>query len=138
MKSITAPVISLLLSFTPASPLYAGGLTCVYSGSEKYWINKVSIDTGAEIVEIDTGPYHSKVATIRGSLVYADESRLNGYPAVAFDAPTNMPDQRNIFKLFRVMNHWRLISAGIRDVNGRPTLLALGESVPFDCQGNWP
>jgi hypothetical protein len=138
MKTIAAPVISLLLSFAAASPLYAGELTCVYSGAEKYWINKISIDTDARTAEIDTGPYQSRVETVHAHLAYADKLHLNGYPALAFDAPTEVPNLRNVFKLFRVMNHWRLISAGITEVHGAPTLTALGKSAPFDCQGNWP
>ncbi|KLU20257.1 hypothetical protein EOS_42325 [Caballeronia mineralivorans PML1(12)] len=138
MKAIIAPVAILLLSFFASAPLYAGELTCVYSGSEKYWINQIRIDTSAGIAEIDTGPYQSKIATVQARLAYADKSQLNGYPALAFDAPAGQPDQRNVFKLFRVMDHWRLIDAGIKYVNGAPTLLALGESVPFNCRGNWP
>lgn len=139
MKAIIAPVAILLVSFFASAPLYAAGdLTCVYSGSDKYWIDQISIDISAGIAEIDTGPYESKVATVQAHLDYADKSRLNGYPALAFDAPAGPPDQRNVFKLFRVMDHWRLINAGIKYVNGAPTLLALGESVPFDCRGNWP
>ncbi|MGX7004286.1 hypothetical protein [Caballeronia sp. KNU42] len=138
MKAIIAPAAILWLCFFASAPLYAGELTCVYSGSEKYWINQIRIDTDAETAEINTGPYQSKVEAVQAHLVYADKLRLNGYPALAFDAPAGQPDQRNIFKLFRVMDKWRLVSAGIKYVSGTPTLLALGESVPFDCRGNWP
>jgi len=138
MKAIIARVAILLFSFFASAPLYASELICVYSGSGKYWINQIRIDTNTETAEIDTGPYQSKVATVQAHLVYSDKSRLNGYPALAFDAPAGQPDQRNVFKLFRVMDHWWLINAGIKYVNDAPTLLALGESVPFDCRGNWP
>lgn len=138
MKATVAPVVLLLLAFFASAPLYAGELTCIYSGPEKYWINKIRIDTSTGIAEINTGPYQSKIETVQARLVYADKSQLNGYPALAFDAPTGASDQRNVFKLFRAMNHWRLIDAGIKYVNGAPTLLALGKSVPFDCEGNWP
>ena len=114
--------------------LCAEELKCSHKGLDEYWINKITIDTETKKVLLDVGPYRAPVSVIEGELIYADDSKINGYPAYAFNAPAgSKPNQINAFKLFHVFNSWRLIDAGILFMDGRPTLVALGSTTEFNC-----
>jgi hypothetical protein len=126
--------LALAAALALGFPAAAKQITCQHGGSGKFWINWITINTETKVVTIDQGPYESRVKVVQGVLRYADDGAINGYPAFAFDTPTDNPAQRNVFKLFKPLNEWRLIDAGVLYVDGQPTLVALGEGVAFDCR----
>ena len=126
--------VALAAVLALGGPATAKELTCRYRGLGKFWINRITINTETKVVTIDEGPYEARAAVVQGVLRYADDGKINGYPAYAFDAPAGgNPMQRNLFKLFKPLGEWRLIDAGVLNVDGQPTLVALGDGAAFDC-----
>jgi hypothetical protein len=68
-------------------------------------------------------------------LTNSTESQF-GKPVYAFNLPP-LPGSEpvtNLFKLFYTGSSWRLIDAGLLEVNGTFTLRAIGESVAVQCK----
>ena len=119
-----------LLACAAPSVAAATQIDCSDPTNAHPWIARVTIDTltRAVVVEQDGG------ARKQTSLVYGDEYKENGYRAYAFNVPMDRPKYVNAIKLFFAMKQWRVIDAGLAEVDGKQTLVALGNPARLSCE----
>lgn len=109
-------------------------LACTDASNKHLWVKKLLVDFQAKSVTLTLAqPPSPRIATI----VDASESQF-GKPVIAFNLPPleGGPPVTNVFKLFHTGAEWRLVDAGLLEVNGRLALRALGDSVAFNCKGS--
>jgi hypothetical protein len=127
-----ACVAAALLSTAIAAPVQAQNLVCTDAANEARWVKKLVVDTKAKSVTLTLtqGPSPRTAAIANSS-----ESQF-GKPVYAFNLPPleGMAQVTNVFKLFYTGTEWRLINAGLLEVNGVLTLRALGQSSRFECR----
>ncbi len=77
----------------------------------------------------------SQAPTPRQAVLTNAAEFQSGKPVYAFSLPPLPGDENvtNVFKLFNTGREWRLIDAGLLEVNGTFTLRALGKSVVMRC-----
>ena len=112
----------------------ASDLRCTDDGNEHLWIKSLVVDEEAKIVTLNLKESPSPQ---QAHLVDTKE-RQSSEPVYAFNLPPEAGAEKvtNVFKLFKVGKSWRLIDAGLLEVNGVFTLRALGDSVVFSCTRN--
>jgi hypothetical protein len=66
-------------------------------------------------------------------LLYLNSEQAD-QPTYAFNSAVAGTDVVNVFKVFRVAEQWRLISAGMEERQGTLVLKALGSSVKLACE----
>jgi hypothetical protein len=109
----------------------ATSLRCVDEADEHAWIRSVVIDEEAKVVTLTLKESASQVK----ARLIGTEQRQFGEPIYAFNLPPEPGAEKvtNAFKLFKVGAKWRLIDAGLLEVNGVLTLKALGDSTVVSC-----
>ena len=109
--------------------------------SHKDLLCRATDDPDDWIESIHISPVHSKVWLKLKSHESAEElpllyssSDASDQPMYAFNAAVAGTNTVNVFKVFRVLEQWRLISAGMEELRGTLVLRALGSSVTLACK----
>ena len=124
-------LLALLLT-TIACSAFAQQLSCADRANEHLWVKKVRVDAKAKTVFLTLAQAPTSRKAV---LTNASESQF-GKPVYAFNLPPveGAEPVTNVFKLFYTGTEWRLIEAGLLQVNGVLTLRALGQSVALTCK----
>ncbi len=125
----------LLLLITLIFPLDGNAsskkLSCVGVSEENYWIKALHVNPADKTVALTTegGPLSWNAILVNASEMSFDK------PVYAFNLPPldSSTPVTNVFKLFYVGSHWRLISAGLLEVDGTFTLRAIEKAATFEC-----
>jgi hypothetical protein len=110
----------------------AKDLVCTDRNNSHLWVKRLSIDVQAKTVALSV--INESTPRI-AQLVNTAEVQF-GKPVFAFNLPPapNSEPVTNVFKLFYTGSEWRLVDAGLLEVEGTLTLRALGRSVAFVCR----
>jgi hypothetical protein len=116
----------------------AGG---AFAASQNDWLCRATLDPEDWIESIRISPSQSKVWLKLKSndsadelpLLYANPEQAD-QPSYAFNSAVAGTNVVNAFRVFRVSEQWRLISAGMEERQGTLVLKALGSSVKLACE----
>lgn len=106
--------------------LEAMELKCASQEPEREWLN----DVREIVVNPDSGKVAIRYKREREFSAVSLISQEGGY---FFNMPTSTKNEFNAYKLFSVGREWRVIDAGLTNVNGVPVLRALGPSTVLQC-----
>ena len=113
---------------------------CAAAANQKDLLCRATDDPDDWIESIRISPSQGKVWLKLKSQGPAEELSLLHFTADGSDQPTYAFNDAvagtkviNAFRVFRVAEQWRLISAGMEEHQGTLTLLALGSKVKLDC-----
>lgn len=122
--------LALVLAMSPAHAL-AVELRCKDTQNSHLLVESLVINEQAKSVTLNLRQGTSPREVL---LVTSSEVQF-GERVYAFNLPPepNQAKVTNAFKLFKATGAWRLIDAGLLDVNGTLTLRAIGTSVPIEC-----
>jgi len=116
----------------------AASLVCTPKDDTGYWVRKVSINTVSRTASLDIVKLRTAKSTTLSTMsavIERIDERQFGEPIFEFNAyPTPQVEVTNVFKLFKVFDKWRLISAGLVYVGNKPTLRAVGTGADFVCK----
>lgn len=121
-----------LLLIAASNGASAQKLSCTDATSKHLWVKQLLVDSKAKSVTLSLAqPPSPRTATLTNS----SETQF-GKPVYAFNLPPleGSAPVTNVFKLFYTGTEWRLIDAGLLEVNGTLTLRALGQSAVFTCK----
>jgi len=114
----------LLLPLT----LEAKELSCVAKSPARDYVNDVrKVIVNPETRKVSIIWHASDKPVVPVALLSSENQR-----SFTFNEPSGSDGQLNVFRLFYV-GEWILIDAGLKVVNGTPTLFALGPSRTFIC-----
>jgi hypothetical protein len=119
------------------STAIAGSLVCMPKDNPQYWVRKLTIDTSSRSVSLDITKLRTARSTTldtMSAVIERMDERQFGEPIYVFNAyPTSTVEVTHVFKLFKVFDKWRLISAGLVYVGKQPTLRAVDSGSYFTC-----
>jgi hypothetical protein len=105
-------------------------LLCRATDDPDDWIESIRISPGQSKVWLKLKSHESAEEL---SLLYFSSNEAD-QPTYAFNAAVAGTNIINAFRVFRVAEQWRLISAGMEERSGALVLLALGSSVKLACK----
>ncbi|RTQ35389.1 hypothetical protein EJP69_13515 [Variovorax gossypii] len=131
-----------LLLLLASGSVSARTITCVPAAStdspHPHWVRRISIDESSRTVNMDIVRFRTKDSETQGKLkaelVNSTETQF-GEPIYAFNSlPAAGVEVIHFFKLFKSLDDWRLIGAGVTFVGKTPALRAIELSAIFDCK----
>ncbi|MFV0675533.1 hypothetical protein [Variovorax sp. tm] len=138
-RRLACQALLLLLVVGSAS---AKTITCVPAASTDtpypHWVRRISIDESSQTVNMDIVRFRTKdsetMGKLKGELVSATDAQF-GEPIYVFNTiPAAGVEVTNLFKLFKSLDDWRLIGAGVTFVGKTPALRAIESSAVFNCK----
>ena len=138
-RRLACRALLLLLAAGSAS---AKTITCVPVASKDtpylHWVRRISIDEPSRTVNMDIVRFRTKdsetMGKLKAELVSSTDTQF-GEPIYVFNTiPAAGVEVTHLFKLFKSLDDWRLISAGVTFVGKTPALKAIEPSAVFDCK----
>jgi len=132
-------VLVLLVAVGSAS---AKTITCVPVVSKEtpdlHWVRRIAVDEHSRTVNMDIVRLRTKGSETMGKLkakLLSTADTQFGEPIYAFNTiPAAGVEVTNLFKLFKSLDGWRFIGAGVTFVGKEPALRAIDSSSAFDCK----
>ncbi|AVQ80901.1 MULTISPECIES: hypothetical protein [unclassified Variovorax] len=138
-RRLACQALLLLLAAGSAS---AKTITCVPVASKDtpylHWVRRISIDEPSRTVNMDIVRFRTKdsetMGKLKAELVSSTDAQF-GEPIYVFNTiPAAGVEVTHLFKLFKSLDDWRLIGAGVTFVGNTPALKAIEPSAIFDCK----